>query len=183
MIRDKLIEKSPLHRNLLKIIELRNTSTHFITEEYEMIYIPLFQACVLNFVEKMQEFHQVDMTEVVPQNFLTLAVSMKSLDENVIRVKYPEEIAERILETNSSLIPMINGNNQSFAIKIEYYHYLTKDKNKATSFVHVDRTAEAGVKIIKELKDPSNTHKYTMKTALIEFTRSHLTAIPCRLSS
>lgn len=164
-------EKSPLHRNLLKIIELRNTSTHFITEEYEMIYIPLFQACVLNFVEKMQEFHQVDMTEVVPQNFLTLAVSMKSLDENIIRVKYPEEIAERILDTNSSLAPMINENNQSFAIKIEHYHYLTKDKNKATSFVHVDKTAEAGVKIIKELKDPSNTHKYTMKTALKEINR------------
>lgn len=164
-------EKSPLHRNLLKIIELRNTSTHFITEEYEMIYIPLFQACVLNFVEKMQEFHQVDMTEVVPQNFLTLAVSMKSLDENIIRVKYPEEIAERILETNGSLVPMINENNQSFAIKIEHYHYLTKDKNKATSFVHVDKTAEAGVKIIKELKDPSNTHKYTMKTALKEINR------------
>ncbi len=164
-------EKSPLHRNLLKIIELRNTSTHFITEEYEMIYIPLFQACVLNFVEKMQEFHQVDMTEVVPQNFLTLAASMKSLDENIIRVKYPEEIAERILDTNSSLAPMINENNQSFAIKIEHYHYLTKDKNKATSFVHVDKTAEAGVKIIKELKDPSNTHKYTMKTALKEINR------------
>ncbi len=164
-------EKSPLHRNLLKIIELRNTSTHFITEEYEMIYIPLFQACVLNFVEKVQEFHQVDMTEVVPQNFLTLAVSMKSLDENIIRVKYPEEIAERILDTNSSLAPMINENNQSFAIKIEHYHYLTKDKNKATSFVHVDKTAEAGVKIIKELKDPSNTHKYTMKTALKEINR------------
>ena len=163
-------EKSPLHRNLLKIIELRNTSTHFITEEYEMIYIPLFQACVLNFVEKMQEFHQVDMTEVVPQNFLTLAASMKSLDENIIRVKYPEEIAERILDTNSSLAPMINENNQSFAIKIEHYHYLTKDKNKATSFVHVDKTAEAGV-IIKELKDPSNTHKYTMKTALKEINR------------
>lgn len=35
--------KSPLRRNLSKIIELRNTSTHFITEEYEMVYIPLFQ--------------------------------------------------------------------------------------------------------------------------------------------
>lgn len=85
-------EKTPLRRNLEKIVELRNTSTHFITEEYEMVYIPLFQACVLNFVEKMQEFHNVDMTEIIPQNFLTLAVSMKALDESVIRAKYPEEI-------------------------------------------------------------------------------------------
>ncbi len=164
-------EKAPLRRNLTKIIELRNTSTHFVTEEYEMIYIPLFQACVLNYVEKMQEFHGVDMTEVIPQNFLTLAVSMKALDESTIRAKYPEEIAKRIIETNEQLAPMITENNQSFAIKIEHFHFITKDKNKATSFVYVDKNADAGVKIIKELKDPNNTHKYTMKTAIKEISR------------
>lgn len=89
-------KKTPLRRNLVKIIELRNTSIHFITEEYEMVYIPLFQACVLNFVDKMNEFHDVDMTEIVPQNFLTLVVSMKALDEEVIKVKYPGEIANKL---------------------------------------------------------------------------------------
>lgn len=164
-------EKAPLRRNLAKIIELRNTSTHFVTEEYEMIYIPLFQSCILNFVEKMQEFHNVDMTEVVPQNFLTLAVSMKALDESVIRAKYPEEIANKIITKNEELEPMIAENNQAFAIKIEHLHFITKDRNQATSFVHVDKNAEAGVKIIKELKDPNNTHKYTMKNAIKEITR------------
>src|SRR5699024_3914805 len=33
--------------NLEKIIDLRNISTHFITEDYEAKYAPLFQACVL----------------------------------------------------------------------------------------------------------------------------------------
>ena len=164
-------EKAPLRRNLAKIIELRNTSTHFVTEEYEMIYIPFFQACILNFVEKMQEFHGVDMTEVNPQNFLTLAVSMKALDENVIRAKYPEEIANKMISTDAQLRPMIEENNQGFAIKIEHLHFITKDKNQATSFVHVDKNAEAGVKIIKELKDPNNTHRHTMKTALKEINR------------
>jgi hypothetical protein len=164
-------EKAPLRKNLAKIIELRNTSTHFVTEEYEMIYIPLFQACVLNFVEKMHEFHGVDMTEVIPQNFLTLAVSMKALDENTIRAKYPEEIANKIISTHEQLEPMIAENNQAFAIKVEHLHYITKDKNQATSFVHIDKDAEVGVKIIKELKDPNNTHKYTMKSAIKEITR------------
>ena len=40
--------------NLERIIELRNISTHFITEDYELKYAPLFQACVLNFVNEMQ---------------------------------------------------------------------------------------------------------------------------------
>lgn len=50
-------------------------------------------------------------------------------------------------------------------------HFITKDKNQATSFVHIDKNAEVGVKIIKELKDPNNTHKYTMKTAMKEINR------------
>lgn len=164
-------EKAPIRRNLAKIIELRNTSTHFVMEEYEMIYVPLFQACILNYVEKMQEYHGIDMTESVPQNFLTLSVSMKALDESVIRAKYPEEIASKILDTQARLEPMIAENNQSFAIKIEHLHYITKDKNKATSHIYIDKNAEAGVKIIKELKDTNNTHKYTMKTAIKEINR------------
>ena len=47
--------------NLEKIIELRNISTHYITEDYEVKYAPLFQACVLNFVNEMQRFHDEDI--------------------------------------------------------------------------------------------------------------------------
>ncbi len=161
-------EKAPLRRNLSKIIELRNTSTHFIVEEYEMVYIPLFQACVLNFVEKMQEFHNVDMTQVIPQNFLTLAVSMTTLKDEKIRAKYPEEIAEKLILAEHELEPIIGDNNNGFAIRVEHIHFLTKDKREATSIIGIDNSAEAKVKIIKELKDPNNTHKYTMKTAAKE---------------
>lgn len=164
-------KKAPLRRNLEKIIELRNTSTHFITEEYEMLYIPLFQACVFNFTEKMLAFHGIDMTEIVPQNFLTLAVSMKSLDENEIRAKYPEQIAEKIISTSEKLLPLIEENNHAFAIRIEHHHYITKDKNKATEFVHIDNSAETGVQIIKELKDPNDTHKYTTKNCIKEINK------------
>lgn len=160
--------KSPLRLNLEKIIELRNTSTHFITEEYEMVYIPLFQSCILNFNEKMMEFHNVDMTEIIPQNFLTLAVSMNSLNKESIKAKYPEEIANKIIKTQNKLSTMISENNHAFAIKIEHYHYLTKNKNQATSFVHIDKEAETGVKIIKELKNPNNTHKFNAKSCIKE---------------
>lgn len=161
-------DKAPLRLNLEKVIELRNTSTHFVTEEYEMVYIPLFQACVFNFIEKMQEFHEVDMTEVIPQNFLTLAVSMKSLNESEIRGKYPEEIATKLLDTNQNLSEMVNHNNHGFAIRVEHHHYITKDKNKATSIVRIDNKAETPVKIIKETRDPNETHKYTAKKCLKE---------------
>lgn len=160
--------KDPLRINLEKIIELRNTSTHFITEEYEMVYIPLFQACVFNFNEKMMAFHEVDMTSIIPQNFLTLSVSMKALDESEIIAKYPEEIATKLLDTNANIVDTIQANNDKFAIRIEHYHFITKNKDRATSFVGIDNSSDAKVKIVKELKDPNVTHKYSTTSCVNE---------------
>ena len=126
-------DKDPLRKNLEKIIELRNTGPHFITEEYEMVYIPLFQAAVFNFIEKMQAFHNVDMTEIIPQNFLTLTVSYNALNVDEIRAKYPKEIAEKLIGVSDGLKPVIDENNDRFAIRIDHRYYITKDKNSAGS--------------------------------------------------
>lgn len=158
--------KDPLRLNLEKIIELRNTSTHFITEEYEMVYVPLFQSTVINFNEKMKAFHNVDMTSIIPQNFLTLSVSMKALQETEIIAKYPEKIAQKLLDMKTNIDDISINNNEKFAIRIDHYHYLTKDINKATSMVKINKNADASVNIIKEWKDPNNTHKYTAKSCI-----------------
>lgn len=161
-------DKDPLRKNLEKIIELRNTSTHFITEEYEMVYIPLFQAAVFNYIEKMQEFHSIDMTEIIPQNFLTLTVSYSALNVDAIRAKYPPEIAERLISADAALNAAIEENNNHFAIRVDHYYYITKDENKATAKVRFDKNAETSAVIIKEMKDPNNTHKYKCKTCCEE---------------
>lgn len=164
-------DKDPLRRNLEKIIELRNTSTHFVTEEYEMVYIPLFQACIFNFIEKMQELHNVDMTEIIPQNFLSLTVSINTINADAIRAKYPPEIAERLIAVNETLSPIINENNSRFAIQIDHHYYITKNKDKATAVVAIDKTSDSRVKVVKELKDPNLTHKYTAKKCLSEINK------------
>ncbi|MBE5839275.1 DUF3644 domain-containing protein [Butyrivibrio sp.] len=164
-------EKSPLRKNLEKVIELRNTSTHFITEEYEAVYIPLLQACVFNFVEKMMDFHGIDMTQVIPENFITLSVRLRALDETEIRGKYSKQIAEKLIAVQNDIDPMVQANNSSFAIKVEHYHYLTKNKSEATEIYHIDNSASNGVRIIKELKDPNNTHKYNAKACIKELNK------------
>lgn len=159
-------DKDPLRVNLEKIIELRNTSTHFITEEYEMVYIPLFQSCVLNFSEKLMAFHEIDITSYIPQNFLTLNITMKAIDNTSIIAKYPEEIANKLIEINEDIVQLSVIQNEKFALKIEHHHYLVKDKSKATSLVGIDNSAETKVKIIKELKDPNQTHPYNAKRGI-----------------
>ncbi len=160
--------KDPLRLNLEKIIELRNISTHFITEEYEMIYIPLFQSCIFNYNEKMMKFHKVDIAKIVNQNFLTLTPTMKAFNQAEIIVKYPEEIAMKLIQTAENINELVNNNNRHFAIKIEHYHFITKDEDKATSKIKIDNSSNVVAKVIKEQINPNNTHKYTAKDCILE---------------
>jgi len=159
-------DKDPLRMNLEKIIELRDVSTHFITEDYEMVYVPLFQSCILNFNEKMLAFHNIDLTKIIPQNFLTLSVSLKALENSTIVAKYPEEISNKLLNLKSNIDNLSDQNNAKFSIRIDHHYYITKDKNKATNTVKIDSSSENPVRILKELKDPNNTHKYTTKLCI-----------------
>lgn len=43
--------RDPLRANMHKAIDLRNTSTHFVVQEYESFYGPILQACVENYDE------------------------------------------------------------------------------------------------------------------------------------
>ena len=159
-------KNDPLRINLEKIVELRNTSTHLIVEEYEMVYVPLFQACVLNFNEKMMEYHDIDMTEIIPQNFLTLSVSLKSLNENEINAKYPEIISKKFIATKKIIETLENTENSKFAININVNHYMTKDPKQADAIFHIASAGEEAVTIIKEIKNPELVFKYTTKTSI-----------------
>lgn len=147
--------------------ELRNTSTHFITEEYEMVYVPLFQSCVFNYTEKLHDFFGIEANKYVPQNFLTLTVSMRPLDVEEIRAKYPPKLANRLLQASADIQSLsAEENNAAFAIRIEHYHYITKDKDKATSTIHIDKNAETSGVIIKEIQDPNNVYPFNEKRCI-----------------
>ena len=153
--------------NLEKIIELRNISTHYITEDYEQKYVPLFQACVLNYASEMLRFHGIDISDHISQNFLTITSNYAPLDNEQIRLKYAPEIAEKFIQ-QANEIAVLNEtyNSDKFAINIRQNLYITRKKEEADFKVSIERGTENRVEIIKELKDPSDTHRYTYQTVI-----------------
>lgn len=153
--------------NLEKIIELRNISTHYITEDYEIKYAPLFQACVLNFVNEIQRFHNIDITKYIAQNFLTISARYEPLSNEEIKMKYSPEIAEKLIKQSNEIdVLSAEYNSDKFAINIRQNLYITKKKSEADFVVGVDSRADAKVSIVKDLKDPSDTHKYSYKNVI-----------------
>ncbi len=164
-------EKAPLRKNLEKIVELRNTSTHFITEEYEAIYIPLLQACVFNFVDKMQEFHNIDITDEISDSFLMLPVRINAFDEEGIRAKYTTQVSEKLFSVRKGIDSLVETNNSRFAIRLEHLYFNTKNRNEATEFYHIEKEAVEGVRLVKELRNPNESHKYNAKACIKELNK------------
>lgn len=155
-------KRQPLRVNLEKIIDLRNTSTHFVTEDYEAIYAPLFQSCVVNYINELLRFHDRDVSNYLNRSSLTLTTNIEELSSEQIKAKYPEEIAQKLIFTKNDIdVTKQFENSNKFSVTIKHELIITKDKNKANFSVKVNKDAKNDVAIIKELKDPADTFKFS----------------------
>ncbi|KRN17806.1 hypothetical protein FD14_GL002530 [Secundilactobacillus similis DSM 23365 = JCM 2765] len=154
-------DKDPLRINLEKIVELRNTSTHFVTEDYESIYAPLFQACVINYANKINELHNIDVTNFIANNFLSLNLRVDKLSDVEIRAKYTPEVAERLIMQRNKIAGEVEEQNESFAIPVKTTFFITKNEKDADLKVQIDNKADPKIQIVKEIKDPNSTHPLT----------------------
>lgn len=159
-------DKDPLRVNLEKINDLRNTSTHFITEEYEQIYVPLFQACVMNYSNKLIDFFDIDISNHIPQNFLTLSINIDEITKSSIKAKYPKQIADKILKATKDINQLSTEHGSNFSISIVHDLYLTKNKKHASVEFSLSKDAENAAFILKDIRDPKETHKYTARKCI-----------------
>lgn len=149
-------KKQPLRLNLEEIINLRNTSTHFITEDYEALYAPLFQSCIFNYAKELKRFHNVEIEDFITQGSLMLSVKTEPLSDERIKEKYPPEIARKfIFAKNNILLTEKNEKTDSFYIPIVYRMYQTNSKENADYTFKISDASTDNVAFINKEKDPS----------------------------
>ena len=160
-------KKDPLRMNLERIIDLRNTSTHFITEEYEGMYVPLFQSCVLNYVNKMLEFFSRDVTESMASNFLTLSVKLSPILETEVQARYPKQMADKLLRLRGLLSSSVPAEgNEKYAVLIKHDFYITKRADLATETIRITKNAKEAAFILKETRDRQQQCPFTRKKCI-----------------
>lgn len=153
--------KQPLRLNLEKIIELRNESTHYITREYEQIYAPFLQACVLNYCNQLKRFHEKKIADYMPQSFIYLPIFKEAESDKGISSSHPKEIAEKILRRKHQLEHLEAQNSSpDLYIPIKVNYFQVKDKDSADITYAIDKNAKENVKIVKKMTDPQS--KFTL---------------------
>ena len=134
-------QNDPVRKNLLKICELRNTSTHFITEDYEILYAPLFQSCVTNYSDALFKYHDIAIEDYIPKSGLFLNVRTNAISQDDIKLKYDKPTFEKMLELNQSILSEA-CQNEKYAVVIKHEIALTKNPEKADYLFRVDSSSK-----------------------------------------
>lgn len=156
----------PMRANLEKVIDIRNTSTHFVTDEYEIYYGPLLQVCVKNFDDKIRELHGIEVCDRIPEDYLVLSVRKGIVDPEKVRAKYSPEVAEKLLTMGNSL--SVADGDPRYSGYYETSFVLTKNPEKADLAVRYSNDASAGISVVKEMQDFHNKYPFTTKIVINE---------------
>lgn len=112
-------EKDPVRRNLEIIIDLRNTSTHYIIKEMEELYLPFLQANTLNYSQKIYDYFNIDISNKIDTAFLSLVTNTSSMNDTEILGIYGNEIFDKYTKLKNETIDILESqNNDKLAINI-----------------------------------------------------------------
>jgi hypothetical protein len=155
-------ENDPLRRNMDVVMEFRNTSTHFVTTEYELFYGPVLQQSVHDYEEKLRELHGIEISDRIPENYLALSVRRGTVEPDAIKARYPREVVEKMLQLGSSIAASrmgMEGLTYSTELRI------TKKKGAGIP-VRISNEADPKINIVKMLTDPIDKYIFRTKTAV-----------------
>lgn len=153
-------KNSPLRKNINTINNLRNKSSHFITTDHESMYVQIFQRNVIDYIDKMKEYHGIDILNILPHGFIMLSAQVNVATDEEIRAKYAPEMAEKILSEKHQIEQEIQSSGDKFAIPIESKIFITKNKDEADWSVSVSRDADDSVVQVNKILDPRKTHPH-----------------------
>lgn len=166
--------KDPVRVNLELINTLRNTATHDIIPEFELIYMPYLTFCVKAYADKMYDYFKVNVSKLIKGNFLSLFVSNERVDQSEILSKYGQDM-KTIFDNRVSSIYEVHSNNPDSEIGVNVSINVARisNKNKADfTFYASNNNNDRNVMYIDRYVDPNQTHQLTFNGVLAEVDNS-----------
>lgn len=166
-------EQDPVRKNLEIVLELRNISTHYIIKEIEQLYTSFFQACVLNYSQKLFTFFNIDITTKINGSFMTLITDINETTGTDILGKYGKNIFEKYIKLKKESELVLEGNrNDKLAIAINVNAKIVKDLENAEFTFRLAKEGEEPIAVIKEPKDINIQYPFNQNKAIEKINKS-----------
>jgi hypothetical protein len=159
--------KDPIRKNVEDVADLRDEATHLIIHELEAIYVGLFQAGVLNYIEKLKEWFGISVTDKISPAMLSLIFDLEKVDPIILKKKYGKGVAEfignKMRKIDDSVAEL---KDKRYCISIEYKLALVKNPKDADITLSSGPEGKASGTIIRVPKDPKLLYPYRQKDCI-----------------
>lgn len=161
-------ENDPTRRNVELVADLRDEATHLVISQVPKDVLALFQACVLNYHKRLNEWWDISLSDRVPVGMMTIVYDLSpdqlNLNNPTLRrrlgadaTKYLMEFEARLRQESEDL-----GGSAEFSIPVNYKLALVKDVSDADISLTTGGTGET-IGVLEIPKDPGKTHPYRQK--------------------
>lgn len=155
-------DKDPVRTNLQIISSLRNSATHYVIPEFEIIYMPFLSFCVKSYANKLYEYLKIDITDYIKTDFLSLFTNRATTSRQEIMSKYGRTVADLFEKKSDELQAAINDSEASIAMNINVNFVRINNKAKADYSFYFSRDPnDPHVRNIERTVDPNKTYPLT----------------------
>ncbi|HHT9124243.1 MAG TPA: DUF3644 domain-containing protein [Candidatus Brocadiia bacterium] len=169
----------PVRLNIEEIKQLRDNATHLVIPFIPADVMALFQAGVINYTKKLNEWLGIDISKRVPIGMMALVYdidpSLHTLDSMVIKRKLPADTVKYWKHFQDSVrakAQTITTGIEAFYIPINLKLAIVKNPQKA-DIVLSSGTGGKDAVIIEVPKNPDTTHPHR-QTEVVELVNQRL---------
>jgi len=159
----------PVRLNILEIKQLRDNATHLIIPFIPADVIALFQAGVINYAKKLNEWLSIDISKRVPLGMMALVFdidpSLHTFESVVIKRKLPNETVrwwKHFQDSVKAKVQAIPTGREAFYIPINLNLALVKNPKKADIVLGAGQGGGDAL-ILEVPKNPDHTHPHRLK--------------------
>lgn len=159
-------QKDPERRNTERVADLRDEAVHLIFSEVPSDVLCLFQACVLNYHKRLNEWFKVSLADRVPVGMMSIVYDLRPNDSDMSSARLRRELGKEAAQFLSAYCADIKRefdqfqHTSAFSIGIEYRLVLTKKLDNADISLSAGTAAATMAQVIEVPKDPSKSHPF-----------------------
>lgn len=156
-------KKDPVRVNLEIITSLRNTATHDIIPELEIVYSPYLTFCVKAYAEKMYSYLGVNVSDYIKSDFLALFAHNRRINKGEILSKYGQDMNTLFDKKISDINEVVSKNLDSeIAYSVSVSLARVNNKNNADfSFYASKNPDDKNIQYVDRYMDLNQTHSWT----------------------
>lgn len=165
-------QNDPVRRNLEKVADLRDDAMHFVISEVPRDVLLLFQACVINYHKKLNEWFGISLSDRVSVGMMAIVYDLSpgsfDLSSAALKRRLGKDVAKYLAAVQGGIQQEFEalGKSQEYSIGVEYKLVLTKKPGEADIILNSGESGKSGA-VVHVAKDSSSSHPYRQKELLV----------------